>query len=95
MLKGLSQLHHQSVLLVDQAYEGNETRTLATILGYIHVMLPLTIRVSPWPDNREPYRWRNEMAQLCRRWQGCRRIFRCCEKCDVKLYRFPPPRPHH
>lgn len=43
-------------LLMDRAYEGNETRQLALDLGFIPVVPPLKTRVEPWEYNREVYK---------------------------------------
>ena len=40
-------------LLMDRAYEGNETRQLALDLGFIPVVPPLRTRVDPWEYDRE------------------------------------------
>lgn len=70
-------------LLMDRAYEGNETRHLALELGYIPVVPPLKTRVEPWEYDREIYMRRNEVERLFRRLKGFRRIFSRFEKLDV------------
>ena len=70
-------------LLMDRAYEGNETRQLALVLGFISVVPPLRTRVHPWEYNRELYQRRNEVERLFRRLKGFRRIFSRFEKLDV------------
>ena len=52
-------------LLMDRAYEGNETRQLALDLGFVPVVPPLSSRVEPWV--REMYKRRNEIERLFRR----------------------------
>ena len=44
-------------LLMDRAYEGNETRqlALALALGFMPVVPPLSTRVHPWAYDREMY----------------------------------------
>src|SRR5680860_698594 len=39
----------QVPLLMDRAYEGNETRWLAQSLGFEPVVPPLRTRLDPWP----------------------------------------------
>ena len=39
-------------LLMDRAYEGNETRQLALALGFMPVVPPLSTRVHPWVYDR-------------------------------------------
>jgi transposase len=70
-------------LVMDRAYEGNETRQLALDLGYTPVVPPLRTRVSAWSYDRVMYRRRNEIERLFRRLKGFRRIFSRFEKLDV------------
>jgi len=70
-------------LLMDRAYEGNETRQLALDLGFIPVVPPKTNRIEPWEYDREMYKRRNEVERLFRRLKGFRRIFSRFEKHDV------------
>ena len=60
-------------LLMDRAYEGNETRQLALDLGFIPVVPPLRTRIEPWEYDREMYKRRNEVERLFRRLKGYRR----------------------
>jgi transposase len=57
-------------LLMDRAYEGNETRQLALDLGFIPVVPPLSTRVEPWEYDREMYQRRNEVERLIPSPQG-------------------------
>lgn len=75
-------------LLMDKAYEGNETRQLALDLGYIPVVPPLRTRVEPWEYDREMYKRRNEVERLFRRLKGYRRIFSRFEKLDIMFLGF-------
>ncbi|HEV8688958.1 MAG TPA: IS5 family transposase [Ideonella sp.] len=75
-------------LLMDKAYEGNETRQLALDLGYIPVVPPLRTRVEPWEYDREMYKRRNEVERLFRRLKGFRRIFSRFEKLDLMFLGF-------
>ena len=43
-------------LLMDRAYQGNETRQLALALGFTPVVPPLSTRVDPWEYDREMYK---------------------------------------
>ena len=61
-------------LLMDRAYEGNETRQ-ALALGYMPVVPPLSTRVHPWVYDREMYKRRNEVERQS--------IFSRFEKLDV------------
>ena len=83
LLQRLGAQPHQPCLIMDRAYEGNETRQLALDLGFAPVVPPLKTRRDPWVYNREMYRRRNEIERLFRRLKGFRRIFSRFEKLDV------------
>ena len=70
-------------LLMDRAYEGNETRQLALELNFIPVVPPKSSRVDPWQYDRAMYKRRNEIERLFRRLKGFRRIFSRFDKLDV------------
>ncbi|MEZ5484222.1 MAG: IS5 family transposase [Lysobacteraceae bacterium] len=75
-------------LLMDRAYEGDETRQLALDLGFIPVVPPKSNRIEPWEYNRALYKRRNEVERLFRRLKGYRRIFSRFEKLDVMFLGF-------
>jgi transposase len=75
-------------LLMDRAYEGDETRQLALDLGFIPVVPPKQNRITPWAYNRVMYKRRNEIERLFRRLKGFRRIFSRFEKLDVMFMAF-------
>ena len=75
-------------LLMDRAYQGDETRQLALDLGFTPVVPPLSSRVDPWEYDREMYKKRNEIERLFRRMKGFRRIFSRFEKLDVLFLGF-------
>ncbi|WP_345774518.1 transposase [Xanthomonas oryzae] len=75
-------------LLMDRAYEGNETRQLALDLGFVPVVPPKSNRVDPWEYDKEMYKRRNEVERLFRRLKGYRRIFTRFEKLDVMFLGF-------
>lgn len=75
-------------LLMDRAYEGNQTRQLALDLGFIPVVPPKSNRIEPWEYDREMYKRRNEIERLFRRLKGFRRIFSRFEKLDVMFMAF-------
>lgn len=75
-------------LLMDRAYEGNETRQLALDLGFEPVVPPKSNRIEPWEYDREMYKRRNEIERLFRRLKGFRRIFSRFEKLDVMFIGF-------
>ena len=75
-------------LLMDRAYQGNETRQLALALGFTPVVPPFSTRVDPWEYDREIYKRRNEIERLFRRLKGFRRIFSRFEKLDTLFLGF-------
>ena len=83
LLNRLGQQHDNPSLIMDRAYEGNETRQLALALGFIPVVPPSAARLDPWEYDREMYQRRNEIERLFRRLKGFRRIFSRFEKLDV------------
>ena len=88
LLEGLGLEGRNPYLLMDRAYEGNETRQLALALGFLPVVPPLSTRVAPWEYDREMYKRRNEIERLFRRLKGFRRIFSRFEKLDVLFLGF-------
>ena len=70
-------------LIMERAYEGNETRQLALELNFIPVVPPKSSRVDPWQYDRAMYKRRNEIERLFRRLKGFRRIFSRFDKLDV------------
>src|ERR1700682_2217896 len=62
-------------LLMDRAYEGDETRQLVLSLGMIPVVPPKSNRIDPWEYDRALYKKRNEIERLFRRLKGFRRNF--------------------
>lgn len=71
------------LLLMDGAYEDNQTRQLALDFGWIPVVPPRHNRLEPWELNRAMDRRRNEVERLFRRLKGFRRIFSRFDKLDV------------
>ena len=70
-------------VIMDRAYEGDETRQLVRDLGYIPVVPPKSNRRAPWEYDRQLYKQRNEVERLFRRLKGFRRIFTRFDKLDV------------
>ena len=73
-------------MVMDRAYEGDETRQLVLDLGMTPVVPPKANRVVKWEYDRTLYKRRNEVERLFRRLKGYRRIFSRFEKLDV-MYR--------
>ena len=70
-------------LIMDSAYQGDETLRLARQLGYIPVVPPNPQRLVAWEYDRIVYRRRNEIERLFRRLKGYRRVFSRFDKLDV------------
>ena len=68
---------------MDRAYEGGQTRALATQLGFIPVVPPSRKRLDSWEYDKELYKRRNEVERLFRRLKGFRRVFTRYDKLDV------------
>ena len=70
-------------MIMDRAYEGDETRQLVLDLGLTPVVPPKSNRIEPWQYDREMYKKRSEIERLFRRLKGFRRIFSRFDKLDV------------
>ena len=88
LLRKLGQAKWPIHLLLDRAYEGDETRQLALDLNFIPVVPPKSNRVNAWEYDRAMYKRRNEIERLFRRLKGFRRIFSRFEKLDVMFIAF-------
>src|SRR5258707_7244120 len=88
LLAGLGPMPEGLPLLMDRAYEGDETRQLVLSLGMIPVVPPKSNRIQPWEYDRALYKKRNEIERLFRRLKGFRRIFSRFEKLDVLFLGF-------
>jgi transposase len=75
-------------MVMDRAYEGDETRQLALDLGFTPVVPPKRGRLHPWSYDKALYRRRNEIERLFRRLKGFRRIFSRYDKLDVMFTAF-------
>ena len=85
LLQELGPMPEGLPLLMDRAYEGNETRQLMLDLGMTPIVPPKSNRLHPWEYDRALYKKRNEVERLFRRLKGFRRIFSRFEKLDVFL----------
>ena len=75
-------------MIMDKAYEGNETRQLLLSFDLEPVVPPKSNRLNKWEHDRELYKKRNEVERLFRRLKGFRRIFSRFEKLDVMFTAF-------
>src|ERR1022692_4578855 len=83
LLEELGPMPEGLPMLMDRAYEGNETRQLVLDPGMIPVVPPRSNRLYPWDYDRAIYKKRNEIERLFRRLKRFRRIFWRFEKPDV------------
>lgn len=82
LLQKLGKAQKGTYLLMDRAYEGDETRALAMMLGYIPIVPPKSNRLKPWDYDKTLYKRRNEVERLFRRLKRFRRIFTRYDKLD-------------
>ena len=79
------------LLIMDSAYEGDETLRLARQLGYTPIVPPNPNRLNPWNLDRVAYRRRNEIERLFRR--PIPLLARNCTiLCGGNVYLFHEPR---
>ena len=88
LLEELGPLPQGLPLLMDRAYEGDQTRQLALDLGMIPVVPPKSNRLHRWDYAHALYKKRNEVERLFRRLKGFRRIFSRFEKLEVVFLAF-------
>ncbi len=88
LLRSLGEHEGDIALIMDRAYEGDETRQLALDLGFTPVVPPKSNRLNPWSYNRVLYRRRNEIERLFRRLKAFRRIFSRFDKLDIMFTAF-------
>src|SRR2546430_12850618 len=88
LLRKMGAASEPTYILMDRAYEGDETRQLTLELGFTPVVPPKQNRLSPWEYDRAIYRRRNEIERLFRRLKGFRRIFSRFDKLDVMVLAF-------
>ena len=73
LLLELGPLPVQVPLVMDRAYEGNETRQLVLDLGMTPVVPPKSNRLHPWDYDHAVYKKRNEIERLFRALRETRR----------------------
>lgn len=75
-------------LVMDRAYEGEQTRQLVLDLQLQPVVPPKINRLNPWEYDRELYKRRTEVERLFRRLKAFRRIFSRFDKLDLMFSSF-------
>ena len=64
LLRRLGPVNQPVYLLMDRAYEGDDTRALAAELGYIPVVPPKSNRKNPWDYDKQLCRQRNQVRSF-------------------------------
>jgi transposase len=75
-------------VIMDRAYEGDDTRKCVRKLGYKPVVPPKKNRAVPWKYSKKQYKKRNEVERLFRNLKGFRRIFTRYDKLDKMFMGF-------
>ena len=88
LLGGIGPMPAPLHLIMDRAYEDNETRRLALDFGFTRVVPPKSNPLEPWQYDKAMYRKRNEIERLFRRLKGFWRIFSRFEKLDLLFLGF-------
>ena len=88
LLETQGSVHTNISLLMDRAYEGDNTRDLALELGYGLCVPPKSNRKESWGYDHDLYKRRNEVERLFRRLKAYRRIFTRYDKLDVVFLAF-------
>ena len=82
LLDTITRLDGQKYLLMDRAYEGDDTRDKAKQKGFEPVVPPKSNRKEPWEYDKELYKKRNEIERFFLRLKRFRRIFTRYDKLD-------------
>ena len=67
LLMATEMISKPCAMIMDKAYEGDETRALVSKLGFAPVVPPRSSRTEPWEHDKELYKKRNEVERLFRR----------------------------
>jgi len=82
LLASTENLDPETAILMDKAYEDNETRETIEKLGYIPIVPPKINRKNPWEYDKEMYKKRNVVERLFRKVKEFRRVFTRYDKLD-------------
>lgn len=88
LLMALGTAPEPCAIIMDRAYEGDETRSLVSSLGFSPVVPPKSNRTNPWIYDEELYKKRNEVERLFRKLKGFRRVFTRFDKLDAMFMGF-------
>jgi hypothetical protein len=82
-------------MLMDRAYEGDETRQLVLSLGMIPIVPPKSNRIEPWEYDRALYKKRNENRAIVPTAEGFPQNLLPLRETRCPLPRLPHLHPHH
>ena len=88
LLMGTGEASESCPVIMDRAYEGDETRNLVSELGFSPVAPPKSNRGEPWDYDKGLYKKRNEVERLSRRLKGFRRVFTRFDRLAVMFMAF-------
>ena len=74
--------------VMDKAYEGDETRELASQNGHEPIVPPKKNRKEPWQYDKETYKRRNVVERFFRRLKSFRKVCTRYDKTDVMYMAF-------
>lgn len=74
---------NECFLIMDKAYEGDETRMQAECCGFIPVVPPKQNRKAPWVYDTILYKRRNEIERFFLRLKRFRKVFTRYDKLDA------------
>jgi transposase len=83
LLDSLERLEEQHFILMDRAYEGDDTRAKAVEKGFVPVVPPKKNRKNPWEYDAQRYKQRNEIERYFLRLKRFRKIFTRYDKLDI------------
>jgi transposase len=75
-------------MLMDRAYEGDETRNLAIANGHEPVVPPKKNRKNPWKYDKQTYKRRNVVERCFRRLKEFRKVCTRYDKLDFMFLAF-------
>jgi transposase len=88
LLESVGDFLGKCFIIMDRAYEGDETRKCVRKLGYKPVVPPKQNRIVPWRYSKKQYKKRNEVERLFRNLKGFRRVFTRYDKLDEMFIGF-------
>lgn len=87
-IEALGEKHQGIPLVMDKAYEDDQTRKLAKEKGYRPEVPPKSNRLKPWKYDIEIYKKRNVVERLFRRVKAFRKISTRYDKTDIMFLSF-------